>query len=296
MNEVDIAGAKSTQGVFDGRFVGRNALEGTWKGSSHGSSLPFAVSTVGIGDGPFDMVHDERSYDAQSHGSAQITFTYPVMRSDSAETDSAFNENIYSAVVGMYENGVNSVAPTSVHQAMNDFIHSFRAQIGQPNSFAYYPPWSYSITGQVLFNADGIVSIRYESFSFEGGAHPNTVYTNESYDRSSGSVIRLDDLLKPGTRQQLNAIGLKAFRREHGIAPGQTLQQAGYFVSDQNFSLDSNFLVTRAGLLFQFNQYQIAPYSFGAQQVLVPYAEIRPLLLATSPISSMAFAAQGATP
>lgn len=279
--------ANEVTGVFDGRFVGKNEVRGTWKGSDSSSTLPFALSTVGVTEGSFDVQHDERGYYDRTHGSAKIDFTYPVMRTRSAETDAAFNANVVSTVVGLYENGVNAIPPTSIAEAMSDFIQSFTAQLGDETPRTYFPPWTYTITGQILFDSAGIVSMRYEAFSFEGGAHPDTVYTNSSYVRSTGSVISLDDLLKPGYRKKLNAIGLSEFRREHGIKPGESLSDAGYFVTDNTFQLNDNFLITQAGLVFQFNQYEIAPYYFGAQQVLIPFSDLSALLLPNSPIESL---------
>lgn len=286
-NELSSGGSSQVTGVFDGRFVGADEVSGTWKKSKSSPPLPFALSTAGVDGGSFDIAHYERGYYDRTHGSAMMDVTYPVMRTDSAETDAAFNENVLSEVVGMYENGVNAVAPTSVSQALEDFVRSFRAQLDQNNSFGYYPPWTYSITAHLLFNGAGILSLRYESFSFEGGAHPDTVYQNASYVRATGSVITLDELLKPGSLPALNAIGLQEFRREHGIAARESLSDAGYFVTDKSFQLNDNFLVTKAGLLFQFNQYEIAPYYFGAQQVIIPFAKIRSIIRAKSPIAAL---------
>lgn len=297
MNDLQTNGSGNVTGVFDGRFVGKNELRGTWKKSGSSKTLPFAVTTVGLTGGPFDVEHLERAYYDHSHGSAKIDVTYPVLRTTSSETDAAFNSNVLTTVVGLYENGVNSVQPTSVAQAMHDFIHTFVSQLDQPSSRTYFPPWSYSISARVLFNADGILSLRYEDFSFEGGAHPNTVYQNASYVRTTGSVVTLDDILKPGSREKLNAIGLAAFRHDHGIAPGESLQQAGYFVDASTFKLNTNFMVTKAGLLFQFNQYEIAPYYFGAQQVLIPYGDLKGILVPNSPIADVvAAAATGPAP
>lgn len=290
-NQLQTTGSSDVTGVFDGKFVGNNELRGTWKKSGSSKSLPFAVTTVGLSAGSFDIEHLERSYFDRSHGSARMEVTYPVLRTDSSETDAALNANVLTTVVGLYENGVNSVPPTSVVQAMRDFIHTFTSQLDQPSSRTYFPPWSYSITSHILFNSDGVLSMRYEDFSFEGGAHPNTVYQNASYVRTTGSIITLDDILKPGYSGKLNAIGLEAFRRDHGIAAGETLQQAGYFVSASDFKLNTNFMITKAGLLFQFNQYEIAPYYFGAQQVLIPYGDLKGLLLPNSPVASLAAAA-----
>jgi len=286
-NQFGQGGSDKVTGVFDGRFVGKNEVRGTWTKSGSSSSLPFALSTVGVAEGAFDIAHVERGYYDRSHGSAKMDVTYPVMRTKSAETDAAFNANVVSAVVSLYENGVNELPPTTISQAMRDFVHAFAAQLGSNDSRTYFPPWSYSITAQVLFNAAGIVSMRYEAFSFEGGAHPNTVYTNSSYVRATGSVITLDDLLKPGYEKKLNAIGLQEFRREHGIKEGQSLAGAGYFVNDNTFHLNHNFFITKAGLVFQFNQYEIAPYYFGAQQVLIPFPALKGLLLPHSPIESL---------
>ncbi len=286
-NQLEPTGSNDITGTFDGRFVGKNEVRGSWTKKGSDSSLPFAVSTVGLTGGAFDAEHDERAYYDHSHASAKMDVTFPVLRSTSAEADAAFNSNVLSTVVGLYENGVSSVPPTSVAQALGDFIDAFTAQLADGGSRSYFPPWSYSITAQVLFDSNNIVSLRYEAFSFEGGAHPNTVYKNASYQTTTGSVIALSDLLKSGYERQLNEIGLEEFRKQHGIKEGESLAQAGYSVGSQGFKLNKNYIITKAGLLFQFNQYEIAPYYFGAQQVLIPYSKLKQLLRPKSPISEL---------
>ena len=66
------------------------------------------------------------------------------------------------------------------------------------------------------------------------------------------------------------------FRKQEGLSPTQSLEN--YFFENQKFSLNTNFLITKKGLLFYYNSYEIRSYAEGPMELLVPYTAISGLL------------------
>jgi len=131
----------------------------------------------------------------------------------------------------------------------------------------------------------GLSTIRMQDVRFTGGAHgaANTFY--RSYDPQSGAQLRLGDLADAAGLDSLRVIGEAAFRVERQVPAGTSLQQAGFFVwDDSSFALSENFGVTHAGLVFQYNAYDVAPYALGPTTITLPWDAVRPHLRADGPL------------
>jgi len=149
-------------------------------------------------------------------------------------------------------------------------------------------PREWSIRRRITLEtlAFGLVTLRTEDERHEGGAHgmATTIYT--SFDPKTGVRLRLADVIDPAGRDSLRAAGERAFRAAHAIAPGADLEAAGFFTGKGGrFELSDNFGVTRAGLVFHWNPYDIAPYSSGPSTITLPWDEVRPHLKADGPLA-----------
>jgi hypothetical protein len=102
-----------------------------------------------------------------------------------------------------------------------------------------------------------------------------------TYDLEAGKDIQLAQLFMPGSDYlertanycitQLSArnIGFESF--SNGALP----LQANY----------GNWNITAEGLMITFNEYQVAPYAAGAQEVVVPYAELQSVIDPHGPLA-----------
>lgn len=114
-------------------------------------------------------------------------------------------------------------------------------------------PWTFEATGHVTFQGIAVAQIVYGSLGF--GAHPTAYIGTVVIDTRSTDPIMLTDLfvdaqaglnrLAEQTRTLLAADGLEIAPGEPGIAPDA-----------KNFA---NWIPTREGLEFHFNEYQFGP-------------------------------------
>lgn len=130
----------------------------------------------------------------------------------------------------------------------------------------------------VLLNQQGIISLEYTENSFLGGAHPNFVKTFLNINASSGEKIKLNDLLVNGFEKKINQTAELEFRKVRNLKPDDDLRKAGFWFKDGKFILNENFLITKTGLTFYFNDYEIAPHSVGPTEIKLKYDEIKSII------------------
>lgn len=90
----------------------------------------------------------------------------------------------------------------------------------------------------------------------------------------SGAAIALSDLLEPGSEDKLRSIAEAHFRAVREIEEELSLADAGFTFENGEFALPDNFAIGEDALTFYYNLYEIAPYSMGATQLVIPFEEI----------------------
>jgi hypothetical protein len=143
----------------------------------------------------------------------------------------------------------------------------------------YNLPWFVTRRASLVTVTPSILSFECDNESFTGGAHPNTIFTYLNFDPASGERLSLSDILNPEAEGQLARIAEKRFREMKKLAPGADLNSSGYQFQDDRFVLAKNFYPSRAGLVFYYNSYEIAPYVMGPTVLTLPYAGIKSLIL-----------------
>ena len=130
-----------------------------------------------------------------------------------------------------------------------------------------------------------ILAIEYSDYSYLGGAHPNSFLTYSNYNLENGEQVSLDDCFNKDYVEQLNSIGEKIFRQQKNLTSKSDLNSEGYWFDENKFELNDNFAIIQNGLLFYFNAYDIAPYAMGSTELIIPYSEIKQLILSDGPLS-----------
>jgi len=98
-----------------------------------------------------------------------------------------------------------------------------------------------------------------------GGAHPNT--TIETFTYKNGKRIEIMDVI---SKEELSKISnyVKKKLLSHPGSVSDMIEE-GTVPDYQNYR---NFYYNDRGLVFIFEQYQVAPYSSGIIEVIVPYS------------------------
>ncbi len=143
----------------------------------------------------------------------------------------------------------------------------------------------------VAFANDDLISIEYDIGGYSAGAaHGNSSSSVLNYDVKAGKVLKLADLFKPGAKY-LQAISayclndLKKQSKKNGDSLPDDMIKSGAGPDARNFQ---SWTITKKGLDFTFDAYQVGPYAAGPQSVVVPYSVLKELINPDGSVGSFA--------
>lgn len=269
-----------SSGVFKGKFINAHEIKGYWEKPGSKNIMDFSLEEkYPSGSASLEIKRFSKEYKKDSLG-ANIEFIYPVLANYSNnEIGWDINSNIEKTFLKDYNFGERNINWKSYDAMMDDFVKRYKNFINDTSlSKDYKPMWENSFFTDVIFNSNDILSLENTEFHFEGGAHPLTFFIYVNYNLKTGKAITLNDLLVPNYKAELDKIGESEFRKTYNVKKGERFETAGYFIKNNDFHLNNNFSITKAGLVFRFGQYEIGPYVMGAPSVFIPYNEIKSLI------------------
>jgi hypothetical protein len=136
--------------------------------------------------------------------------------------------------------------------------------------------WYLKDSTGIITNTSDILCFENVSESYLGGAHGsyNVAYTN--IDMRNGNVLKTKDIFNKGYEKVLNKLIENEFRKQMNLKPNESLTEGGLF--DNKITFNDNFAITKDGLEFLYNQYEIAPYSSGVIEIKIPYKDLENII------------------
>jgi hypothetical protein len=104
--------------------------------------------------------------------------------------------------------------------------------------------------------------------SYEGGAHGMYRTDYRVFDRSTARFVTLADIAGETALADLREAVAEALREKFELGEGERLTDAGLF--EDEVELTENFFLNGNGIGFHWNPYDLAPYTFGEIEVVVP--------------------------
>jgi hypothetical protein len=136
--------------------------------------------------------------------------------------------------------------------------------------------WHYTEDFEVPLVNKSLITMKRSIELYTGGAHSMQFVRWYVIDREKAEYIRLDSLFPEEGAPALEILLEDALREKAGAEAGEKLSDAGYF--EDSVAIPDNFFLDPQGLGFHWDPYEIAPYSFGPVEVVLPYGKIRSLL------------------
>ncbi len=173
----------------------------------------------------------------------------------------------------------NTANPDVTYNSYEDVANSFVKRFDEYLTYDedHIQTWFLDVKVDVIHQSAGLVALKFSQIDYMGGAHPNSSFTYVNYDRSNQAVLTLDSVLKANTFSKLQSIAEQIFRKNEGLGPNQSLANT-YFFDKDTFHLNSNFTITKTGLEFLYNPYEIKPYAAGITTLIIPYSAIKDLI------------------
>lgn len=119
------------------------------------------------------------------------------------------------------------------------------------------------------------ISYVFTCFLDTGGAHPNTYIETISFDKEKNNLFTIDSFQKTNINilSRFSEISRKELCQNKKLLDSNVWNMVleGTRPIDKNFK---NFAFSEQGVIVFFERYQIAPYSYGSYQVIIPYSQI----------------------
>jgi hypothetical protein len=144
----------------------------------------------------------------------------------------------------------------------------------------------------VEYADNDLISVNFLEGTFTGGVHPNYNYFTVTYDLKNGRELKLSELFKPGAKylEAISAYAIKDLQSrkmpdsDENMGLAQDVFADGAKPAAENYQ---NWNITKKGLMFTFDPYQVGPYAVGSQTVIVPYARLKEIVRTGSALTKI---------
>ncbi|WEK17988.1 MAG: DUF3298 domain-containing protein [Candidatus Pedobacter colombiensis] len=221
------------------------------------TSLSFKYDSVKVSSN-FVIKSNENTTDT-----TKAVIRYPVFQ------DQQINQFIEQKVMNCANEGEHY---TTYKDFTNAFVKNFDSFSTENKD--YGQTWFMDAKVEVKEQHPQYLSFLLTFVNYEGGAHPNSAYTYLNYDPQNHKEVVLDSLINPGSMPKLTAIAEKVFRKNEKLSPTASLKD-NYFFENDKFSLNQNFSITKKGLKFLYNPYEIKAYAYGITELVIPFADLK---------------------
>ena len=206
--------------------------------------------------------------------------SYPIFTTPDSALNSYLNTVILKAV--LYKSDTSSYTSVNEYLSINFDEYKILKRQGDfdGESSAWYRENSVSYYAKI---GKHLTLKRYLEM-YEGGAHPNAYIQFSVLDLIDKKQLKITDLLNVEDTALLR-IGEQYYRKNQAIDDTIALADAGYFVFGEGedfedsprygkFHFTTNFALTKDGIEFVYNTYEIGPYAVGASSFTIPYNEV----------------------
>ena len=134
--------------------------------------------------------------------------------------------------------------------------------------------WEDRVNGYFSGRYKQFLSYMVEFYGFRGGAHGSNTMTPIVFDKNTGDVVPEEAFFADGYREPVAAL-LKAHLPE--ALDGDEDALANVFGAEE-LTPNGLYEVTKDGVTWYYQPYDIAPYYLGVISITIPWSELKPYL------------------
>lgn len=193
--------------------------------------------------------------------------------------DSAYKRNINEAIQSFTSeiSGCKKAIEEHLTETyFTDVINQFERDY-QEESINSHLIWSIDLSFGINDKFRQFAQLNLLGWVYTGGAHGNGVNRIMYFNKSTGEEIKINDFFL--NLDELNKLGEFYFRKSREIDAKVDLNEAGYWFDDGRFYLPDNFYREKDNIVFFYNQYEIAPYSEGVIELIIPIEKLQPYMV-----------------
>ncbi len=199
----------------------------------------------------------------------QITVAVPFAENGIAAD--SINQTIFRTVTGIVQFGENPSEAKNYDELLASFISTYeKLRRESPNEIF---GWEADLTGRIAYQSEQILNIEIKHYTFTGGAHGYGGLRSLLFDPATGKSISNAELFKD--LAAFRTYAENRFREKFKIPAGASINSQGMMFENEQFHLPQNIFFTTEGILLYYNAYEIASYAEGAQELLLPYDQVK---------------------
>ena len=211
----------------------------------------------------------------------ELTFIYPKM----GYPDPGIADSVQKIIkTGFFGQGLAPLQADSLLLAFEaEYYQNYHNQNQQwletgGHSFS----WEKLINTEVVYNSNYVLCLEFERYAYTGGAHGMSHMAYQVMNLKNGRLLTLQDIFVEGSEDKLSQLLTDQLKESNQINSDSLLTKTGYFVD--TIIANRNIYVNGSGIGFVYNNYEIAPYSFGATNIFLKYSQISSILKPDSPV------------
>ncbi len=207
---------------------------------------------------------------------ARVDLKFPIVKKGKQELKKSINDTIIATLIQNFVFEEMQGEPTQERLASvaDTFLAEWKKSTEEDAEFAT-SGWEVSVEGEVGMQTEKMVSVSLSTYSYAGGAHPNSYVTIYNFSLKTGKPLKWKDLVTD--MKDLKKLAEKKFKAARELPANADLGEEGFFW-DEEFSLPSNFELQKDGIYFWYNSYEAAAFAAGPTEFLVTYEELGKLI------------------
>lgn len=227
---------------------------------------------------PQPSYYSDQEWSEKSEEERQIYWKcdYPLFTGSKSAT--AINQTILEYILRIGSMPDYPTQPHTVEDAAEALHAKYQKEMRETGNAI---PFQFSASGTVILNQPGLLTVRIEGHQYYGGAHGMEPVQFFVFNSETGARLTLADIFKPDFDAQLNSLIDKAFRRQNSLSPTDQLdkQTSNYnALQVKELTHTDNFTLSRVGIGFMYNEYEISSYAYGKTEILIHWHELLPIL------------------
>ncbi len=215
--------------------------------------------------------------DKQDGDCAQIDMVYPIVTEGVSAVQTAINDSIYSFLIQnlVFEEFSGQFSEANLKKAAKSFLHEWQSAHATEPDNSSNSGWEVSVTGEVGLHTPKVASISLGSYSYAGGAHPNSFVSVLNFNLKTGKTLAWQDFIT--NLPALKKLAEKEFRKARELPEKADLVEEGFFWGE-SFELPKNFELQEEGIYFWYNPFEAAAYALGPTDFTISYKDLGKLV------------------
>ncbi len=239
-------------------------LEGLWKKPSQreGESFSFYAIQQIIEFTNGVKIVDKTIKEIDKAKRSEIQSIYPEITNLDSPAAKKFNELVKNRVV-----------------ALNDGYREFLGEMTDEDIKSLSPGISLSneVSYDIALANNDFISLTVNNYTFTGGAHGGTSSSVINYDLKNNRELELADIFEQNSNylKTISDYSIADLTKRLTDMSDEEWIGRGAGAEIDNFA---SWNLTKKGLMFTFDQYQVAAYAAGPQTVIIPYNDLKSVL------------------